>query len=91
MKHKKSHADVIGHSKGKMHAAREGHGKGFVEGHDAAIGHGDFANLPQEKMIKAYPKPSHLRGGTLDDTMTGIDHIQHQGESKAMRHLSNQK
>lgn len=97
MKHKKEHDGIVGHSKGKMHHAksmkmgREGQGKGFVEGHDEGVGHGDFANLPQEKVVKMYPKASALRGGMIDDTITGIDAIDRGCEAMTMRHLSNQK
>jgi hypothetical protein len=59
------------------------------EGHP--MGHGEFANMPQEKMMKPYPRSRNYRGGVEDDTITGIDQISTVSEGKAQRFLSNQK
>lgn len=73
-----------------MKHKKSGH-KGFVEGHDQSIGHGNFANLPQEVMMKEYPKNKMLRSGMLDDTITGIDNVISRGEVTTSKHISNQK
>ena len=95
-----SHHEMVGHSAShkhekhphhSMYAGREGHSRGFVDGHDEGVGRGDFANMPREVVMKEYPRASALRGGMLDDTITGIDAVQHGSEGMTMRHLSNQK
>lgn len=65
--------------------------KGFMVGKDKGIGRGDFAGMPRELVMKEYPKPAALRDGMLDDSMVDIDRVQHQGEGKAMKYVSNQK
>lgn len=64
---------------------------GFVEGHKESVGKGSFANLPHDVVMKEYPKSKSMRGGMLDDTITGIDSVQRGSESKSMHHISNQK
>jgi hypothetical protein len=102
MKHKKSsrheqvaHTVASDHVKDikhrSMYMGREGHSNKFAEGHDEGVGRGDFANMPREVVMRPYPAASALRGGMLDDTITGIDAVQHGSEAMTMRHLSNQK
>lgn len=83
MKHKKSHH--------KSHHSSHHKGRGFVEGHDEGVGKGNFANLPQHVVQKEYPKAHMMRGGMLDDTITGIDSVQDRADGTTVRHLSNQK
>lgn len=64
--------------------------KGFVVGHDPKIGRGSFANMPQEVIMKEYPKPRHL-GAYLDDTMVDIDEVNDRSIGRAARHESYQK
>ena len=66
----------------------EGHGVSEREG--KRVGSGDFAGMPQNVNMKAYPKSAKYRGRDLDDTIEGIDSCNHRSEAKAMRHLSNQ-
>ena len=35
--------------------------------------HSAVANLPQEKMLKMYPKERYMDGTYLDDTIKGVD------------------
>lgn len=66
-------------------------GKGFSVGHDEKVGKGSFANLPQDVIMKEYPKNKGARGGYMDDTITGIDSVVRGSEAKASKHMSNQK
>ena len=76
----------------RKHERRERDNYGsFVDGHDPAIGRGDFANLPQDKIVRQFPRNRMYPGGRLDDSITGIDAIQSDSEGEVMRHLSNQK
>ena len=81
--HEKTHHSV--------HEGREGHGKGFVTGHDEGVGHGDFANLPQGTVMKEYPKSRMGRDGMLDDTITDIDGINTHSEHQRSKYVSYQK
>ena len=65
--------------------------KGFVEGHDEGIGKGNFANLPQEVMMKPFPRNKMLKNGMIDDSMTGIDDMISSGEVNVSKHISRQK
>jgi hypothetical protein len=38
-----------------------------------SMGKGNFANMPTEAKMKAYPKPSYSDNSYIDDTMTRID------------------
>lgn len=63
----------------------------FAEGHDPMVGRHDFAGLPQEKIMKNYPKSTRLtRDERLDDTMSEIDDVDERAEMKRQRYLSNQ-
>jgi len=63
----------------------------FVTGNDPMVGRGDFANLPQNVMMAQYPRSPELRGGYLDDSMSGIDEINEYGTHQADRFRSYQK
>lgn len=65
--------------------------KGFMEGHDKSIGKGEFANLPQDVKMKEYPKFRMGKARDIDDSMTDIDYIQGDSESKRDRFWSDQK
>lgn len=49
-----------------------------------------FANMPQEVVMKQYPKQKTY-GEELDDTITGIDEVVAHGKGKAAKFISNQK
>lgn len=67
-------------------------GKGsFVTGNDPEVGRRDFAGLPQEKVMKEYPRAPELRGEYIDDSLTGIDEVNSYGEGRAARFRSYQK
>lgn len=70
--------------------AKKGKG-GFVEGHDEGVGKGNFANMPQEAMMKSYPKNKGKRNENIDDTISDIDDVISNSESKRSRYISNQK
>jgi len=78
------------HHQGHMRG-REGHSTGFVTGHDEGVGHGDFANMPQSVIMKAYPPCANRTDSHLDDTITDVDRVQVQGEGRRRSYLSNQK
>lgn len=64
------------------------HGTSEREG--SAMGHGDFANMPQSVTFKAYPKAHEMGPGDLDDTITGIDMSTGRASSKSHKYLSDQ-
>lgn len=64
---------------------------GVSESEGKAWGSGQFANMPQDVKMQAYPKASNYRGRPEDDTITGIDSVCQKSESTASRYLSNQK
>ncbi len=64
---------------------------GFPVGHEPGVGRGDFANLPQDVKMTAYPKAKTLGERDLDDTLTGIDEVMTRSEGKARKYVSNQK
>ena len=63
----------------------------FVTGNDPSVGRRDFAGLPQEKIMKEYPRSPVLKNGMLDDSMRGIDDINSYAEGRAAKYRSNQK
>jgi hypothetical protein len=79
----------VAYSRSIIMAKRKG--KGFVEGHDAGVGKGDFANMPREVMMKAYPKPVNGVYGSMDDSIVGIDDVMDGSYRKTKSRLSNQK
>lgn len=46
---------------------------GTSENEGKAWGHGQFANMPQEVMMKPYPSPGLSTDDHLDDTIQRID------------------
>ncbi len=64
------------------------HGNSEKEG--KAMGKGQFANMPQEVKMQAYPKANQFGPSDLDDTMTGIDRETSQAHSKSRSRMSNQ-
>lgn len=74
--------------KGKGGFSPTGHGDSEHEGR--AVGHGSFANMPQEVSMKSYPKSPKYRGNELDDTMSEIDGANSRAEGKAQRYISDQ-
>lgn len=54
-------------------------------------GKGSFANMPQEKIQKDWPKYPYGKGKEINDTITGIDDCVSQMTSKKSKNISNQK
>ena len=48
-------------------------GKGTSEHEGKAWGRGSFANMPQEVIMKEYPKGGYSTDGHLDDTIARLD------------------
>ena len=63
----------------------------FVEGRDPSVGRGSFANMPEEKVMAAYPPNRMRKGGYIDDTMVDIDDLQMDSDRQVSRNISNQK
>jgi hypothetical protein len=55
-----------------------------------AVGKGQFANMPQEVKMRAYPKANEYGPSDLDDTMTEIDNVNRKAHSRARSNVSNQ-
>ncbi len=53
--------------------------------------HNAMANLPQQVMMKYYPKPGFGLDPELDDTIRGIDRQQSADHSGMKRHISKSK
>ena len=53
-------------------------------------GKGEFANMPKDVKMNAYPKANQYGPGNLDDTMTEIDRVNSKAHTKARSNLSNQ-
>lgn len=63
----------------------------FVEGKDAAVGKKDFAGMPSEKVMKAYPKYNPGSDREIDDTIVGIDSANGQAAKQRRKYISDQK
>lgn len=50
-----------------------------------------FANLPQESVMKEFPKQKYGQDNDLDDTMDNIDEVCKKSESKKAKYKSYQK
>jgi|SRR5271165_6920003 hypothetical protein len=82
-------------SEHRKHSMRSGHYAGAEprrrqEMEDAGMIHEDHsavANLPQEVMMKSYPKPMGWLPEDLDDTIRGIEHQQNGDNRKKMEHF----
>jgi len=70
---------------------RTGSSKGFKDGKDENIGRSSFANMPQEVIMKPYPKNQLPAGNMLDDTIEGVDEVIQQAERKRTQNVSWQK
>jgi hypothetical protein len=46
---------------------------GTSENEGKAWGHGQFANMPQEAIMKPYPAPDYTTDGHIDDTIMRLD------------------
>ena len=64
------------------------HGNSEKEG--KRVGAGEFANMPKEVKMQAYPKAHEFGPGDLDDTMTEVDGTTMRAHSKSHKYLSNQ-
>jgi hypothetical protein len=64
--------------------------KSVSENEGARVGAGDFAGMPQQVKMQAYPKNRGAAHRDLNDTMSGIDECINRSESKAQKNLSNQ-
>jgi len=63
---------------------------GMSEKEGSAWGKGEFANMPKEVKMSAYPK-AHEMGPTVeDDTMGRVDAENKRAESKSHKYMSNQ-
>ena len=51
--------------KAMSHGTSENEGKPW--------GHGSFANMPQEVIMRDYPKPGYTSDGHIDDTIVRLD------------------
>ena len=98
-KHKAEHhsGHMKPHHKAAMERSHSSHarshfatGLGVSEAEHAAIGHGEFANMPKEVHMEMYPKSKNYRGGVLNDTITGIDQVSGISEGKASKFMSHQ-
>lgn len=67
------------------------YGNNFVTGNDPMVGRDSPAGLPEEKVMKKYPKNRARAGGYLDDSMAEIDAIQLDSQKQRERNLSHQK
>lgn len=65
--------------------------RGFVTGNDPSIGRNDVAGLPKECVQEMYPKSPQWPGDYINDSISGIDQVQKEGEGMRKRYISNQK
>lgn len=96
---KKAHEAAMHHSRASHHAThahRGYHNPKFSEGLGMSgaeappMGHGEFANMPQDVyMEQYYPAPAQ-RSHVLDDTMTHVDRVNHHAEAMESKFLSQQ-
>lgn len=65
-----------------------------IEAKDFTMIHEDrhaMANLPQEVMIKEYPRSRYSLDPFLDDTINGVDNQMYADDSKMKKHISKSK
>jgi len=74
----------------KKYSGKKMH-RDFVTGHDPEVGRSDFAGLPRESVMSAYPPNRARRGGYLDDSISEIDAIQVDSDHQVESQLSHQK
>lgn len=65
-------------------------GGGNSEREGRKIGDGEFANMPKEVKMQAYPKAHEYGPTDIDDTMNEIDDVQRRAHTTSKRHMSNQ-
>jgi len=53
-------------------------------------GKGEFANMPREVKMQAYPKSHEYGASDLNDTMEEIDQVNASAHKKARSHVSKQ-
>lgn len=63
---------------------------GESEREGRVMGHGEFANMPHDVMMKSYPKAHEFGPDVEDDTMGRVDKENKQAHMQTRRHLSNQ-
>lgn len=76
------------HKHGRHHSDPMVGGESEAEG--KRIGAGQFAGMPTEVKMKAYPKGATYGSTVLDDTMGHVDKTNHMSDGKARRFVSNQ-
>lgn len=70
--------------------AKKNWGSGNSEKEGSRVGAGDFAGMPKEVKMNAYPKAKQYGPSDIDDTMTEIDGCNGASDSKARKHMSKQ-
>jgi len=70
--------------KHKHHMGKASH-HGTSENEGRPWGHGEFANMPKEAVMKPYPMNGHSLDGHLDDTMGRLDTDSQNAESIVRR------
>ncbi len=92
---KRSHEAAMSHSQAS-HRDSHYHNPKFAEGlgmsgaEAAPMGHGNFANMPQDiYMEQYYPAPAK-RGQVLDDTITHVDRTNHHAEGQLSSYMTHQ-
>lgn len=87
------------HHKHAMERSHESHKKshhsdpivgGVSEDEGRVMGHGEFANMPQQVHMRPYPKSHEYGPDILDDTMGHIDEVNKMAHSKSHKYVSNQ-
>lgn len=78
----------------KHHKMKKHHSDPMVGGESEkegpAMGHGKFANMPTDVMMKHYPKANEFGPTVLDDTMGEIDRVNSVAHKRSKSHMSNQ-
>ena len=75
----------------RMTEKKHARGKGFATGHDTSIGKTSRAGLPEQVIEAEYPRCAYYGDESEDDTMSGIDTVQHGMVNTAKRYVSHQK
>lgn len=63
---------------------------GISENEGKSWGHGEFANMPKDKVMKPFQKTKKMKSSNLDDAITGIDRCVDESEGRVSKYLSNQ-
>ena len=67
-----------------------GFGSGNSEHVGPRVGAGEFAGMPKEVKMSAYPKAHEMGPTDLDDTITEIDGCNAKAHTKSRRYISDQ-